>query len=393
MHQRAGRPIVQGATCDVVVIGGGPAGSAAALRLARAGWHVIQLERRYYHAPGCARWRSGEGLPPAAQQALAQLGLDALDCWTTNTIRRLMLRWPSGRVTHNRFSANRTITMVERESLDAALFAAARAMGVDGRLGWSVRQLLQNAAGAFHGVLATDPAGATTHISARLVIDAGGRNARSLTQLGLGQPLAGPQFLVVTLLMDRLPDADPDRWEMHLFGSPLHVLQIVSLAPGVVGCGLGALLRCRASGQRPESFFWDRVSQDDRLRQRLRQARQIERPWTRARLAYRVQPLVLPGLMLIGDATGYVSPLLGDGVWGALRSAEIAADVASHALRMDDVSDARLMEYSRRWTLARRARTLINRMLMRSVAYPRLLEAGAAWSMTRRLFLHGLLAE
>ncbi len=393
MQQETGQPIAQRVACDVVVIGGGPAGSAAALRLASKGWHVIQLERRRFHAPGCARWRSGEGLPPAAQHALAQLGIEVPGRWATNTIRRLMLRWPSGRVTHNRFGASRAITMIERESLDAALFEAARAAGVDGRVGWSVRQLLQNHAGAFHGVLATDPAGATTHITTRLVIDAGGRNARSITQLGLCRPLPGPQFLVVTLLLECLPDVEPDCWEMHLFGSPLHVLQITPLAPDVIGCGLGAPLRCRLPGQRPESFFWDRVSQDERLSRRLRQARQIERPWTRARLAYRVQPLALPGLMLIGDASGYVSPLLGDGVWSALRSAEIAADVAGRALRMGDVSASRLMEYSRRWTAARRARTLINRLLLHSVEYPRLLEAGASRPAARRLFLRGLLAE
>jgi menaquinone-9 beta-reductase len=378
--------------CDVVVIGGGPAGSAAALLLARAGVQVIQLERRHFDAPGCDRWRSGEGLPPASQRELAALDVDLDGSGAiTNHVRRLMTRWPGGRVTHDAFPAGHSINMIQRESFDAALFGAARHAGADSREGWQVRELRRDDGGVC-GVRARDDHGRATHIDARLVIDAGGRNARSLTQLGLRRSVGGPTFLVVALILADVAGIEPDRWEMHLFGDPLQVLQITPLAPGITGCGLGAPLRSRPKGQSRESFFWEQVSQDHRLMARLAGGRQLQPPWTRANLAYRVAPLALAGLMLVGDASGYTSPLLGDGIWSALRSATIAADVAIDALSHGDTSQQRLMQYQRRWAAARRTRVLINRIMVRGVEYPRALEAAASRGVARRLMLRGLLA-
>ncbi|WP_152541298.1 NAD(P)/FAD-dependent oxidoreductase [Kallotenue papyrolyticum] len=392
MSTASDRRVIAQTSCDVLVIGAGPAGSAVALRLARQGWQVLLLERRVFGAAGCDPWRSGEGFPPRTQREIAALdaGLEP-NCWRQNTIRRLLMRWPSGYVTQDRFGGQRCIEIVAREAFDAACFTAARRGGVDGRQGWQARQLVRDARGDVVGALVSDPEGRPHHISARLVIDAGGRNARSLTQFGLRRPLAGPTFLAVVLFVAQLPDVSADRWEMHLFGTPLCVLQITTLAPGVIGCGLGAPLACRRSGETPQAFFWRLIGSDPLLRSRFAGVVPIRAPFTRARLAYRVAPIVLPGLLLVGDATGYVSPLFGDGVWSALRSAAIAAEVAGQALRHGDVSARRLSAYAHRWQAARRGRFVANLLLTHTLAYPRALEAIAAQRWSRALLLHSLL--
>jgi 2-polyprenyl-6-methoxyphenol hydroxylase-like FAD-dependent oxidoreductase len=59
-----------GATADVAIVGGGPAGSAAALWLARQGRRVVVIERER-----CPRHRPGETLPPGVEPIFAQLGV------------------------------------------------------------------------------------------------------------------------------------------------------------------------------------------------------------------------------------------------------------------------------------------------------------------------------
>src|SRR5919199_2859466 len=135
--------IARSERADVVVVGGGPAGSATAIRLAHQGLHVVQLERRVFGAPENDRFRSGEGLLPSTMRVLKRLGLarDA-DTWTLQRATGVRIRWPNGAVTLDRFSAGRCIRALDRELFDTALWCEARAAGVDGRCNWSVQQLL-----------------------------------------------------------------------------------------------------------------------------------------------------------------------------------------------------------------------------------------------------------
>src|SRR6476469_6290290 len=115
---------------DVVVIGGGPAGSATAIRLARQGLHVIQLERRIFGAPENDRFRSGEGIPPGTLSALQRLdaGIDPTT-WTLAQATRVRLRWPSGRVALECLPGGRPIRTLDRERFDASLWQASARAG------------------------------------------------------------------------------------------------------------------------------------------------------------------------------------------------------------------------------------------------------------------------
>ena len=59
-----------------------------------------------------------------------------------------------------------------------------------------------------------------------------------------------------------------------------------------------------------------------------------------------------PGVLLVGDAAAQVKPLSGGGIYTGMRCAEILAEVADVALRRNDLSDASLAEYDRRWMAA-----------------------------------------
>ncbi len=164
---------------------------------------------------------------------------------------------------------------------------------------------------------------------------------------------------MVVLYVDTLAELDPQRLEMHFWGlEQLAIMQITALAPGSVRCGLAVNMQSRHNTptDRLPLFFWRHLRANPGLAERLEHARQV-RPWyARARLAYGVQQMALPGLLLVGDAIGYLNPMLGDGIWAALRSAAIASGVAYRACTTRDVSRARLVEYEQRWTAERRTR-------------------------------------
>ena len=62
-------------------------------------------------------------------------------------------------------------------------------------------------------------------------------------------------------------------------------------------------------------------------------------------LAYRVSAPTHGGVLLVGDASGFYDPLTGEGVFSALRGAELAAETAGRALSRGDVSASGLAEY------------------------------------------------
>ena len=89
-------------------------------------------------------------------------------------------------------------------------------------------------------------------------------------------------------------------------------------------------------------------------------------------LAYRVNEPRHGGVALVGDAAGFYDPFTGEGIYTALRSAELLADVAHDALRRDDLTARSLAPYAeaRRHAFADKAR--LTRALQLVISHRRL---------------------
>jgi geranylgeranyl reductase family protein len=113
---------------DVAVVGGGPAGAAAAIGLARAGRHVVLIDKATFPRDKCC----GDGLTTGALRQLQALGLrpDTIPSWTV--VEDVWVRSPSGRTVAFPLprGAGTYAAVARRVELDAALLDVARAAGV-----------------------------------------------------------------------------------------------------------------------------------------------------------------------------------------------------------------------------------------------------------------------
>ena len=181
---------------------------------------------------------------------------------------------------------------------------------------------------------------------ARLLIDAGGRNAPTLRRLDLKVDEPEVRQIGVALFFDDFPDHVPYTWDRHFYGERGAMISGGRIEAGKFRYVLEAdWSEQRDSGHKPIDFFGDVArAYDPWITERLEE-RTPERVWSMAPIAYRVPEITRDRLMLVGDAAGYLSPITGQGIEFAMRSARLAATVADKALRDDDLSQAAFAPY------------------------------------------------
>ena len=319
---------------DVVVIGGGPAGCTAAIRLVQAGHDVLVLERCAESTNGEARIESGELLAPFTQVECQQIGLAFEGPWVLDRMRGARNVYPDLSWTYHEFPHGISYVNVDRGGFDAALRTRLRAAG--GRIAWSQR-VTDIDVQAEAVVLRTAEG---MEVRAPLAIDAGGRHAPSPRLFKL--KTEDPEFrqIAIALFFSDFPDAAVGYWDRHLYGERGTTISGARIRPGLFRLVLEAdLAEKQADRAKPQEFF-RRVAErfDPWIASRLAGAPHLGEPWAMAPLAYRVTSVARDRLLLAGDATGYLSPFTGMGVEFAMRMGRLAAEAAQHAIATGDCS-------------------------------------------------------
>jgi flavin-dependent dehydrogenase len=290
---------------DIVIIGAGPAGSAAAIELARAGRRVVMVERKHFPRDkacgGCLSGKAvtylrrllpGQALPGSvAEQLTFQIG----QC-------RIISR-PSGRT-----------RLVIRSEFDAFLANTAAAAGAEVHYGATAR-LVRTESG-----WNVDVDG--VHLRAGSILVAGGLAAgRMLPCAGrAGMPRMAAQSWVQPV--DANADLPrPGQVEMHwLVGGYIGLATpdrgrcVVGIVADEVGGGETPWTRLHRLN--PDSQLWSRLAED--APRRFRAVGAAGFPWT-------PRCLGMDNVLLVGDAAGYVEPFSGEGMGQALCSAASAA--------------------------------------------------------------------
>jgi menaquinone-9 beta-reductase len=324
---------------DVIVIGAGPAGCAAAIRLVDAGYKVIALERK--EQEDGEDITSGEVMAIPTQNECEQLGVKFEGDWVLDRITGIRNVYPDLSWTYHPIPTSVCPVQVDRGGFNAAL--RRRVVEVGGRLVWNARVIDLE----FRGDSATAVTADRTQYSARMLIDAGGRYAPSLRVLNLKSD--DPEFsqIGVAVFFKSFDGTPLHTWDRHLYGVRGAMISGSRIRLGLYRYILEADLAEKQSDRLSAVEFYESVARnhDPWLYQRVMSEPRVGRQWSMAPLGYRVSAVTRDRLLLVGDAAGYLSPITGQGNEFALRTGRLAASAAEQALRSDDLSAAAFASY------------------------------------------------
>jgi flavin-dependent dehydrogenase len=358
---------------DVIVVGGGPAGSTTAGLLAERGWRVLLLERsRFPRGKPC-----GECLNPGAVAALGRLGVLDRVASSSAPIRGWDVHCGSGTTASGRFGPDVEDGLaLPRSVLDEALLETARLRGVDIRE--RIRVMGVAPANRF-GVVsahAVEGNGRPAVFSSKLIVGADG--LRSMVARSIGAVRRGPRLRKASITFHVRGSGPPDdRGRLHLSN-----LGTVGLAPLERGSSPDDASRLwNLTVVAPKSMARQvLVGPPEEVARKalLRVAPEWQSASARLEGAWGSGPFDWPGtatpargVVLVGDAAGYFDPLTGQGIYRALRSAELAAVAVDSALR-EGGRQRSLLQYGRKVRGEFFAARQLQRCIDLVVASPRL---------------------
>jgi len=339
-------------TYDAVVIGAGPAGSTAAALLAEHGHRVLLLEREKF-----PRYHIGESLLPFTYYPLKRLGLIPA-MRESAFVKKYSVQFisTSGRASqpfyfYTRYDADVAQTwQVLRSEFDLMLMNNARQRGAEVREQTTVVDLLRDG-GRVVGVKAVDQDGTEYIIHAPLTLDATGRDALAAGRFNWRVRDPYLKKFAVWTYYEGIPRPEgmdagattvaflPQKgWFWYI---PLHGDRIS------VGAVAEGPYLTRDGVRDPEKMFQREVANNAWIARQLAQGRQVGPYWLTNEFSYRSRYCATDGLVLLGDAFGFLDPVFSSGVMLALKSGMLAADAGHEALLAGDVSAGRFAEYSR----------------------------------------------
>jgi flavin-dependent dehydrogenase len=331
---------------DVVVIGGGPAGSTVSTLLAQHGHRVVLLERERF-----PRFHIGESLIPETYWVLERLKM-LPKMHASPFVKKYSVQFvnAAGRLSapfyfwDNKPHECSQTWQVVRSEFDKMMLDNAREHGVEAHEGVHVSDVIFEGDRAT-GVRLRPAEGLPTEIRARVVVDASGQAAllQNRLRLRVWDPVldkaavwsywkgahrdSGKDEGATVVLQT----ASRDGWFWYI---PLH--------DDVVSLGVVSPSHSLFKGRTKEQVYEQEVANCPAVKGRLTHAKQIAGVFATRDYSYRSRRVAGDGWVLIGDAFGFLDPLYSSGVLLALRSGEKAADAISDGLKKNDTTEAQL---------------------------------------------------
>lgn len=348
---------------DVIVVGGGVGGGAAAIKLAAQGLQVALLEAgRTPRHKMCGEFLSPEAIPI----------LQRLEVWDSITrlnpapMNGVRLTAMSGILLES--SLPQGAIGVSRYRLDALLLEHGAKVGVDVRTQCAVSGIQGTFEDGFRVLM-----GHGEELQTRVVIGAWGKRAtldRTMGRRFFGKPAP---FLA---LKRHIRGIEPNGWvELHGFNGGY--CGVNGVEDGVVNvCLLTSIQAWERSGKNVDAF-WQMIQQENsRLAERLQGAEAVSEDIVISNISFATRGAVEHDILMVGDSAALISPLAGNGQAMALQAAELASDMAgvycAGAITATDLREG----YRRRWQGLFSERLRLGRLLQPLFLNPNALNIG-----------------
>ena len=388
---------------DVLIVGAGPAGSVAGALLARAGARVRIVDRAAFPRDKLC----GDTVNPGTLARLQALNLASGIDERSLRVEGMRLTGEAGTTIEGRYPGRLSGRAITRRDLDWLLLQQAIAAGCEFEPGIAVRRASVTEQGATRSVsgAVVGGGGRESSIAARVTIAADGRHSTIAFGLRLGMHPRRPRRWAIGAYFEnfmpngvrRGSDPHPDpRLTPPRFGE-MHVRRAHYIGIAPVPGGLTNVCLVKPSGAAdpdlvdPSALLIRALAADPLLRDRAADARLVGPPTVLGPLAVDVRDESIDGLLLAGDAAGFIDPMTGDGLRFAIHGAELAAAAAGRALEHGWSGIHQRLAVERRRAFAGKWR--FNRALRALVASPRGVDVAALGARLVPAVFHSIIAH
>ena len=311
--------------CDVLVIGGGPAGTTIATLLRQKGWRVVLVEKDLH-----PRFHIGESLLPMNLPILDRLGV--LEQVRGIGVTKYAAEFSPGeagapmqaiRFAEAMDKGHPYAFQVRRSEFDEILFRNCADQGTAVHEGVKVRNVAFRS-GQTHLVHTVDADGRERTWEARFVVDASGRDTFLSRKNGLKQKNDRHQSAAIFGHFDNVTrHTGNDEGNISIYWFEHGWFWMIPLRGGVMSVGAVCwpeYLKTRRTS--PEQFLWQTIALCPQVAQRMRTAT-LNGP---ARMCGE-------GYILVGDAFAFIDPIFSTGVYLAMNSAVLGSEAVDAYLR------------------------------------------------------------
>lgn len=325
---------------DIVVVGGGPAGSTAARFAARDGLDVLVLEKRQEIGSPV---RCAEGV---SLSWLEELEIDNIDSSTSRTMKGAILYSPAGnklKITE-RLAGDEVGVVLERDRFDKDMARLAVKEGADFMVKTSAVGLIKED-GVVKGVEARY-LGKKFEVRADLVIGADGFESQVGRWAGIYDSLKPKD--IMTCFQYRLTgvNMDPDFTHFYMGSSaPGGYVWAFPKDENTANVGLG-LQFSRLKGEKTPKDYLDEFieNHDD-----YKDGEAVDMVAGAVAVTHPPEKAIAPGIILVGDASRVVDSMTGGGIVNSLKQGKIAGEFAAEAVREGKFDEEFLQKYEKRW--------------------------------------------